>query len=550
LVVICGNVALLMLTRSATREREILVRTALGASRGRILGQLLLEALLLAALAAALGLAATNELAKAATEALQASDRWPFWLDGGLSSTTVGYAAALTLLAAIIVGVVPGLKVIGGAMSDRLRQSTAGGGGLRMGRVWTCLVVAQIAATVLFTATAYVVYRQAEYIASLESVFPAEKYLSVRLEMESESAAEDADAAVLERRRRDFTVAVRELEERLAEEAAVAGITVAEQLPLMATTTHRAIEVSEASPEEQGDRPGVGASAVPPNFFEVFQMPVLAGRSFDSRDLAENANTVVVNNLFADRFFSGRNAIGQRIRYLPPESIDALQPPAPPGPWLEIVGVVRDLAPHSGAPLNLDNPAQARLYEALDVSKANAPLYLAVHARADPESLTPTLRRVAADVGPLLRLHDILPLDNAISRDANAWRVCTSVFVTASAIVLLLSLAGIYSVTSFTVTRRTREIGVRVALGASAPRLIAEVFRGPLIQVVAGVAAGCGLLALVTFTRSESGVAAARQAAILLAYGAGVVGVCALACIGPTLRALRVDPSEALREDA
>jgi ABC-type antimicrobial peptide transport system permease subunit len=126
----------------------------------------------------------------------------------------------------------------------------------------------------------------------------------------------------------------------------------------------------------------------------------------------------------------------------------------------------------------------------------------------------------------------------------------TNGFVTASVIVLLLSLAGIYSVTSFTVTRRTREIGVRVALGASAPRLIAEIFRGPLIQVVTGVAAGCGLLALVMFTRSESGVAVARQAAILLAYGAGVVGVCALVCIGPTVRALRVNPVDALREDA
>lgn len=279
-------------------------------------------------------------------------------------------------------------------------------------------------------------------------------------------------------------------------------------------------------------------------------MPVLAGRSFDSRDLAENANTIIVNNLFVDRILGGQNAIGQRIRYEPVESTDPLQPPAQPGPWLEIVGVVRDLAPDSGAPLNLDNPAQARLYEALDVSEANAPLYLAVHARADPESLTPTLRRIAADVSPLLRLHDILPLDNAVSRDANAWRMFTNGFVTASAIVLLLSLAGIYSVTSFTVTRRTREIGVRVALGASAPRLIAEIFRGPLIQVVAGVAAGCGLLALVMFTRSGSGVTMARQAVILLAYGAGVVGVCALACIGPTVRALRVNPVDALRQDA
>jgi predicted permease len=540
-----------MLTRTATREREILVRTALGATRGRILTQLLLEALVLAALAAGLGLAATNVLLKAAAEVLRAGpDRWPFWLDGGLSATTVGYAGALTLLAAIIVGVVPGLKVIGRGMSDRLRQSAAGGGGLRMGKVWTGLIVTQIAATVLFTAIAYVVHRQAEYIASVETVFPTAKYLSVRLEMESEGAAEEAAGTVPARHRQSFAAAVGELERRLANEAAVAGVTVAEQLPLMATPNPPAIEVSALSPEQQSSRSRVGASAVAPNFFEVFQMPLLAGRIFDARDVDESANTVVVNNVFVDRILGGQNAIGRRIRYEPVEATDHPRSVPEPGPWLEIVGVVRDLAPDDGAPLNLDNPARPRLYHCLDLSQGNAPLYLAVHARTDPESLAPLLRRIAGDVSPMLRLHDILPLDHAVSTDASFWRVFANVFLSGSAIVLLLSLAGIYSVTSCTVSRRTREIGVRVALGAPAPRLIAEIFRGPLLQAATGIFVGCGLLALRAFARSESGVDMAMQAALLVAYGMAMMGVCVLACVGPILRALRVQPVEALREDA
>jgi hypothetical protein len=276
LIVICGNVALLMLTRTATREREILVRAALGATRGRILTQLLLEALVLAALAAGLGLSATNALLKATVGMFRAGpERWPFWLDGGLSATTVAYTGGLTLLAAIIVGVVPGLKVIGRGMSDRLRQSTAGGGGLRVGKVWTGLIIIQIAATVLFTAIAYVVHSQAEYIASVETVFPTAKYLSLRLEIESDGAAEDPGGTVPERDRQSFAAAVRELERRLANEAAVVGVTVAEQLPLMATPHTRAIEVSEGPTEKQSSRPQVGASAVAPNFFEVFQMPIL-----------------------------------------------------------------------------------------------------------------------------------------------------------------------------------------------------------------------------------------------------------------------------------
>jgi hypothetical protein len=302
--------------------------------------------------------------------------------------------------------------------------------------------------------------------------------------------------------------------------------------------------------EQRSSRSRVGASAVSPNFFEVFQMPILAGRTFDSRDLDESANTVVVNNVFVERILGGQNASGRRIRYEAVEATDHPRSAPEPGPWLEIVGVVRDLAPDDGAPLNLDNPARPRLYHCLDLSQGNAPLYLAVHARTDPESLAPMLRRIAGDVSPMLRLHDILPLDHAVSTDASFWRVFANVFLSGSAIVLLLSLAGIYSVTSCTVSRRTREIGVRVALGAPAPRLIAEIFRGPLLQAATGIFVGCGLLALRAFARSESGADLAIQAALLVAYGMAMMGVCVLACAGPILRALRVQPVEALREDA
>ena len=177
-------------------------------------------------------------------------------------------------------------------------------------------------------------------------------------------------------------------------------------------------------------------------------------------------------------------------------------------------------------------------------------MYLAVHARIDPQSLTPTLRRIAGDVSPTLRLHDILPLDHAASEDARFWRVFANLILLGSAIVLFLSLAGIYSVTS--VHRFAAHPGDRSArgLGCSAPRVIADIFRRPLLQVAAGVVVGCGLVgAVVAFARSGSGVAMARQAALLLAYGIAVMGVCALACIGPTMRALRVDPMEALKDD-
>jgi len=539
LIVICGNVALLILTRTATREREILVRTALGATRGRILAQLLLEALLLAALALAVGLAATNLLLKTVANMLHSGpERWPFWLNAGLSPSTVAYAGALTFVAALIVGVVPGMKVIGRGMPDRLRQSSAGAGGLRMGKVWTGLIVTQIAMTVLFTAIAYAVHRQAAYLASVQPVFPAANYLSVRLEMDPES---DPGR---------FAVAVRELERRLAAEPSVAGVTVGDQLPFMAAPNPRAIEVEGANQPEQAKRPRVSPAQIAPNLLEVFRMPVIAGRAFDSRDLHAGANTVVINGTFADTVLAGRNAIGQRFRYesiAPPGNRDE---PAKPGPWLEIVGVVRDLQPDAGAPLNLDNPAKARVYHTLNIDNAQAPLYLGVHVKGDPQSMGPRLRQIAGAVSPTLQLHDILPLHHAVDTDTRFWRGFADVLLVASAIVLFLSLAGIYAVTSYTVSRRTREIGVRVALGAPALRVVVSIFRRPLLQVAAGVAIGCGLLAVRLVLLSDSGLELAKQVALLLAYGAAVMAVCLSACVGPALRALRVDPVEALREDA
>lgn len=553
LVVICGNVALLVLTRTATREREILLRTALGATGGRILTQLLLEALLLMAIALVAGLAGANAVLKAVAELLRdGPERWPFWLEAGLSPATVAYATGLTLLAAVIVGVVPGLEVIRQRKPEagRLRQSSAGGGGLLMGKVWTGLIVTQIAATVLFTATAYLVHRQAAYLASVETVFPKANYLAARLEMElPDGTPGDTTSAVAERRRQSFRNLLTELERRLGEDRAVAGFTVGEQLPLMATPHHRSIEVRGVAQEGKALRAKVGASAVAPNLFTVFQMPVLAGRGFDPRDAAETAKTVVVNDVFVDRVLGGRNAIGQQIRYEAAPGSDR-ETAGKPGPWFEIVGVVRDLVPDSGAPLNLDNPARPRLYHCLETSKASAPLYLAVRAKGDPQEIVPVLRRTASEVSQGLQIHDILPLDHAASGDTRFWRGFANAFLTGSGIVLFLSLAGIYSVTSFTVSRRTREIGLRVALGAPALRVILQIFRRPLRHVAMGVTAGCLLLAVVTFLRSGSAAAVARQGIVLAGYGITVMAVCVLACAGPALRALRVDPVVALREEA
>jgi putative ABC transport system permease protein len=560
LVVICGNIALLMFARAATREREILVRRALGAARSRIVMQLFTEALVLAAIAAVLGLTATDFALKWTLAALSTeAEGWPFWLEGGVSATTLTYSALLTLLAAVVAGVGPALKITRRKLEVGLRQSSAGAGGLRMGGIWTGVIVVQIAATVLFTAVAYVVQRQAAGIASARAAFPAEEYLAVRLELDREGLAERGSLGEEDESfRRRYEAIARELEQRVAAEASVAGVTLAEQLPLM-PSRGAVIELDEldgagASEPVTGRELFVSTAAVDPDFFEVFQTPIVAGRVFAPHDMGVGANTVVVNHLFVDKILAGRNAVGRRIRYKVDDS-QAVDGSREPGPWFEIVGVVRDLVPDPELPLNLDNPGKTVVYHTLGSNRTqSSPLYLAAHVRSgDPTSVLPALRRMAAEISPGLRLSDIQRLDQGTSTDARAWNGIANVILLVSAIALGLSLAGIYAITSFTVSRRTREIAVRMALGAQISNVVANVFRGPFFQVAVGIAVGCvmmGSLVAVAMRDSDVGVGTVtRHAALLLVYGATMMGVCALACIGPLLRVFRVEPTDVLRDD-
>jgi putative ABC transport system permease protein len=538
LIVVCGNIALLMFARAATREKEIVVRNALGATRGRILSMLFLEALVLAVLALGLGLTAAHLLLQWLTGIMRTgAERWPYWFDGGLSPTTALYAGLLALLAAAIAGVIPGLKIMGRDLSDRMRQSSAGGGGLRMGGLWTGVIVAQIAATMLFTAVALVVQWQAAHIAAVDLGFPTQQFLSARLEMDP-MKTEEAGSATRPSQQR-YSATVQELQRRLTSEPLVANVTVAEQLPGMPSPL-RSLEVDSVDGTEPASRRRVETPFVNLNFFTVFQMPLLAGRGFDGRDLPETAHTAVVNQAFVDHVLKGRNAIGRRIRYDASRESSGARAAAEPGPWLEIVGVVRDLVPQGTAPLNLDNPTKPRVYRPLRAD--SHPVFLAVQAKTAAETFAPTLRRIADEVNPTLRLHDLTTLDHAIGEDARFWKVFANVVLAGSAMTLLLSLAGIYAVMSFTVVRRTREIGVRVALGGPAARVTTEIFRRPFLQVAAGVALGWLLLGAIVFLR-QRGLDAElmKPATLLLGYGIVMLGVCALACIGPILRALGSD---------
>jgi predicted permease len=544
LVLMSCNVALLLFARAATRQSELAVRTALGASRRRIVAQLFAEALVLGGVAAVVGLAAAHFALRAwGMQYLEVNlGRLPFWFDLRLSPATVSFALGLTVLSAAIAGVMPALKITRG-MGSRLKQAAAGAGGLQFGGVWTAVIVVQVAVTMAFPALAYVEQWQLRRIQTFEAGFDAEEYLAVRIRIDAGGALGPNAKTDRLARRASFAAGLDELRRRVTAEPAVAGVTFVNRLP---RTAHPQRDIELAADSSADPRPPMREATVAtidPSYFSVLESPVLDGRAFGAADLAQDPRAVVVDRGFVDQMLQGRNPIGQQLRFVQGGNDRA---GGGATPWLEVVGVVSDLG--IGTPSRKRRAAGVYLPAAPDRFDR---VYMLVHLPGDPMTFGPRLRGMAAAVDPALRLSELQRVDQV--NDGIAWfvRLWLRVTILMTAIALLLSLSGIYAVLSFIVARRTREIGVRVALGASPGRVVGAIFRRPLSQVGLGVLAGGALIAAAGSIETDmpglSGELSLVQVAILVGYAALMFGVCLLACVVPTRRALRVEPTVALR---
>jgi predicted permease len=530
LVLVCGNVALLMFARAATRESEIVVRTALGAGRGRIIGQLFAEALVLASVAAPIGLAAARFLLRwwLTVAAIDAGGRLPFWFADSLAASTVAYAVGLTLIGAIVSGVVPALKVTGRTVEGRLRQVSAGAGGLRFGGVWTMVIVTQVAVTLAFPAAAFLVRRAVFDVQTLDPGFPAAEYLCARVEMDGGERAQST---------------YEEIEQRLGSEPSVAGVTFASRLP---RTGHpqRWLEIdgSESTIPLADRRRRVSTVSVAVNYFDALGVRVVSGRTFRPGDLSADGGPVMVNQSFVRRVLQGRNALGRRVRYLTDGWQEAGAVTVTQEPWHEIVGVVPDLGTIHEDPHDL-----AALYQPSAPSALSA-AHIVIHVRGKPETFALRLRAIVSEIDPTLRLYDVTPLNRAGGGMINEFDFLSRLLMLMSSLAILLSLSGIYAAVSFAVSRRRREIGIRVALGARPHGIVMAILRQPISQVGLGVIAGAGIVLTLVHAASSSGLSLAG-AALVAGYAAFMMSICLMACIVPIRRALRIEPTEALRVD-
>jgi putative ABC transport system permease protein len=536
---LCGNVAMLLFARAVSRERELLVRAALGASRGRLIVQLFAEALLLCAVGAVVGLMVSRfVLARTWTMIEEQTGPLPFWIDMSVSPTTILYAVGLTLFAAAIAGVIPALKVTSGGAGNRLRAASSGGGGLQFGGVWTVVIVAQIALTTMLPIPLLGV--GGGTLHDTPAGFPANAFLTATLEMDRLDGVAASGDTVPAARAVRLEARYGALADRLRQEPGVLDVTYADQMPQL--TSGRNLIKLDPGPAAEQDEHCVdgyhcaGFVSIDPRFFYVVGAPVIRGRALTTADAEQRTRAVLVNETFVDAVLGGRNPIGRRLRFG-----SKAEPTA--DSWYEIVGVVPDL---SVSEKSTDYTGK-RIYQAR-LPRAVVPLRVAIHLRGDPQRFAARLRELAQATDPALRVIDPKPLPRLVSPDAAGMAFFLELLVSFTVLTLMLSLAGVYAVTAFAVARRTREIGVRVALGARPLHVLTTVFKRPLVQIALGVGVGATLgFGLTNDDLSKVHLDALGNTVV---FALTTILCCALACIVPTRRALRIQPTEALRDDS
>ena len=528
----CLNIAILIYARTVTRQEEFAARYALGASRGRIVVQLCVEVLVLSSAAGALALILTRPILTQIGEIIrrfpQLDGSLPFWVDFGFSWRAALFVAGLSVLAALIAGLVPALQATGRVLPTALR-SLGSRTGIPLGATWTVLIVAQVAlALAALPSTMELAWGNLRP-AVLGPGFAAREFLTARLAVDSQSVpAAEADLPAFASRVRSLQA---EVIRRVEAEAGLPAVTVASAVPGAEPLT--LVETDEGAAGGRRVRRYVRANQVDRAFFTVFDVQALAGRTFDGRDFGA-AETAIVDQTFVRQVLGDDNALGRRVRPVPAPGSEA-------GPWYEIVGIVPDRPA---------NTSQGRMYVPAPPG-ARGPagtIHLALHAGPDPAAMSRRLQEIGTSLDPTLRLDDVRRLDE-VHREMQMSNNLTSyalAIVTVS--VLLLSAAGLYALMSFTVTRRRREIGIRMALGARPGRMLANIFARALWQIAAGVAVGV-TAALILHRRLNIEVEGGWHIpGILPAAAIFIMTIGLLSAAGPARRAVRVDPTEALRD--
>jgi hypothetical protein len=516
----------------------MVVRHSLGAGRARVIAQIVTESLVLALFAAMLALVVAQTTVRYAWARAQTSglveQGLPFWVDLTLEPATIAYALLLALVATAMIGLLPALKATGASILQGLQGTTSIGGTMKFGGIWSFIIGAQVAFTLLFVPAAVGIFTNTLREQSRPTAFPTEHYLTFNLRMDNEALAGERgvpdDGQIGARRARAYE----ELAGRLREEPGVTHVTHGDRLPTM-SPEWVAVEM-----EQDGAPParlngnyegGFAMAAVGAGYHEAFGARILAGRGLQAADAGAANRPVVVNEAFMR--VVGRNPVGARVRTLPRDGEREL------GPWLEIVGVVTDLWTFPA-----DWGEAAYVYRAATAAEVD-PVVVAVRVAGDAAPLAPRVAALARPVDAGLYLRDIVTLDDIAAQEQTRMVGGSVIFGSVLFVALVFCAAGLYALMAVAVSRRTREIGIRIALGAAPRRVLRTVFARAGRQLGGGIIAGNTLILFLAW-RADSLTADLVVSSVITSVIMVAVG--ALACAAPARRALRVQPTEALRQ--
>ena len=527
LLIACANVANLLLARAEARQKEIAVRSALGAGRGRLLRQFLTESTTLAVLGGAVGLLFGYW---GLTALLAASpDSVPRAAEIGLDGRVLIFTLGVSLLTGLLFGLAPLLhlspRTMGLALKEGGQRSTATSGRMKLRRL---LVISEVALAVILVVGAGLLLRSFAALQRVDPGFDPRGLLTFQLFLTQASYPEPADRIGFFDR----------LSRRLAELPGVTGVAAMSGLPPLRDVN--ANDTGFEGKQQTPDGPVHNVDyyqVVSGEYFETMGIPIVDGRAFTASDDAEATPVAIINERLARVFYSGENPIGQRVRPSGPESI----------PWFTIVGIAKDvkqggLAEQAGTELYFHYPQTGNL--------GPRSMNVVVRATRDPMSIAEDVRRAVWSVDRSLPLAHLQSMEANLAGSISRPRFLTRLLGLFAGLALVLAAIGTYGVLSYSVAERRKEIGIRMALGAGAHMVMGMVMRDGLAMAALGLVAG--LLGALALTRLLSSLlfGVGTTDAVTFFAAPAVLGVVALiACYIPARRATLVDPMHAIREE-
>ena len=523
LLIACANVANLTLARAASRSREIAVRSALGASRWRVARQLLTESLLLSLVGGLAGLLLALWGVEALAAAIPADI--PRAAEIGIDPAVLLFTLGVALLTGVVFGLAPALRASKSDLNESLKEGSRGSTeGFRGNRLRGLLVVFEVALSLVLLVGAGLLIRSFFELRAVRPGFDPQNLLTAGIGLPPNKYGDEASQAAF----------FKQVLERVAHLPGVKSVGGIEPLPMSGNNWSTAVTVDGRPAPPPGQRQRTQTRVVSPDYFRAMGIPLLRGRFITEQDTAESPKVVVVSESFARQVFPGEEAVGKRVK-----------PTLAPNFMAEIVGVVGDVK--HGA---LDEAVTPELY----ASYRQAPQpFLALVVRAEPAvtaGLTNSVREAVLQVDPNQPLYNVKTMEELLSDSVARRRFNMALLAVFAGIALALAAVGVFGVMSYSVTRRTHEIGIRVALGAQRRDVVRLIVGQGMALVGAGVA--LGLACALALSRLIAGLlygVSASDPVIYSAVALTLAAVALAACYLPARRATRVDPMIALRHE-